>query len=342
MMFRQFGALLGAFIVFAAALPAVGGTSAVVLMYHRFGESHFPSTSITLEQFDSHIAELRSGGYSVLPVPEIVAALREGRDLPDRSVGITIDDAYLSVYTEAWPRLRKAGFPFTLFVATDDVDHADGSRSSGYMAWDQLRDLARAGVAIGSQTATHPHMPTNTEDENRAELDRSNDRFVAELGARPALFAYPYGEASLAVAGVVAEKGFSAAFGQHSGVAGSARELYYLPRFALNENYGDIERFRLIVNTLPLPVSDVTPADPMIRANNPPAIGFTVAGDVGDLSRLTCFVSPDMATIERLGDARIEVRITHHLPKGRTRLNCTMPAADGRWRWYGRQFVVVE
>ena len=85
----------------------------------------------------------------------------------------------------------------------------------------------------------------------------------------------------------------------------------------MNENYGDIDRFRLVVNTLPLPVSDITPVDPLIAGdNNPPAIGFTVAADVGDLARLSCFVSPDKATIERLGDTRVEVRITHQPAQG--------------------------
>ena len=342
MRFRLLGAALAAVLAGMAVSPVPAGATAVVLMYHRFGESHYPSTSITLEQFDAHLAELESGGYNVVPVPDIIAALKAGRELPDRTVGITVDDAYLSVYAHAWPRLKEAKLPFTLFVATDAVDRATSQGAAGYMTWDQVREMAASGVTIGSQTASHLHMPVAGAERNRAELTRSNDRFATELGKRPDIFAYPYGEASLAVEKLVAEAGFVASFGQHSGAVGSQGDLYNLPRFALNENYGDIDRFRLVVNTLPLPVSDITPVDPLITDNNPPAIGFTVAGDVGDLARMSCFVSPDKATIERLGDTRIEVRITHRLPKGRTRLNCTMPARDGRWRWYGRQFVVSE
>src|SRR3546814_19795417 len=78
-------------------------------MYHRFGEHKAAATNITLQQFAAHIAELTSGRYSVLPLPDIVAALREGRPLPDRTVAITIDDAYRSVYREAWPMLKAAG-----------------------------------------------------------------------------------------------------------------------------------------------------------------------------------------------------------------------------------------
>ena len=72
--------------------PAGAADSAVILVYHRFGESEFPSTNIRLAQFEAHIAELASGPYTVMSVPDIVAAIREGRELPDRTVGITIDD----------------------------------------------------------------------------------------------------------------------------------------------------------------------------------------------------------------------------------------------------------
>ena len=119
--------------------------------------------------------------------------------------------------------------------------------------------------------------------------------------------------------------------------------MFDLPRFAMNEDYGDMGRFRLAVNALPLPVTDVTPADPLVGAANPPAMGFTVAGDIKGLDRLSCFMSHEgRARLERLGERRFEVRVAKPFPKGRTRLNCTMPAEDGRWRWFGRQFYIPE
>ena len=334
--------LLAAGAVFIVPALAEAADSAVVLMYHRFGESRYPSTSITLDQFEAHMKELKSGGYHVLPVPEILDALASGRSLPDRAIGITIDDAYLSVFTEAWPRFREAGMPFTLFVATDPVDLATAGKGSGYMTWEQIRELSDAGVAIGSQTASHLHMATSSEAANRADLERSNARFVAELGERPTLFAYPYGEGSLAVAELLREYGFTASFGQHSGAIGSTEDRFFLPRFALNETYGGIDRFTLVANTLPLSVRDVTPADPLIGAANPPAIGFTVENPPKSLDRLSCFISPEKAHIERLGETRIEVRVKAPFPSGRTRLNCTLPGDNGRWHWYGRQFVVPD
>ncbi|MCH7485829.1 MAG: polysaccharide deacetylase family protein [Proteobacteria bacterium] len=318
---------------------AASDTGAVVLMYHRFGESRYPSTNITIEQFEAHIEELKSGPYRVLPVADIIDALKRGGPLPDHAVGITIDDAYASVYREAWPRLRRAGFPFTVFVATDPVDKG----VAGMMTWDQIREMAAAGVAIGHHSVTHPHMAGGEASLNARELEKAAARFGGELGRRPRLFAYPYGEASLAVIGLVREAGFAAAFGQHSGAIGGASDFLYLPRFSLNEKYGDVARFRRVVNTLPLPVGDVAPEDPLIAGNNPPAVGFTVQEGVGGLDRLACFASHEgKVRVERLGGTRIEVRMTKPLPKGRSRLNCTLPTESGRWRWLGRQFYVAE
>lgn len=316
--------------------------SAVVFMYHRFGESAYPSTNIRLDQFDAQIAELKSGRYTVLPLPEIIAALRARKPLPDYTVGISIDDAYESVYTRAWPRLKAAGLPFTLFVATDPIDQ---KKAGEMMSWDQIRELAKAGVTIGAHTASHLHMADSDAAQNRANIERSNARFRAELGKVPTLFAYPYGEMNRAVGVLVADAGYKAAFGQQSGVIDATSNFYYLPRFALNEHYGSIDRFRLAARALPIPVSDVAPPDPMLGpGNNPPAFGFTVARDLAaQAGRIACYSSiAGRARVMRLGQRRIEVRIGRPFPPGRGRINCTMSGPDKRWRWFGMQFYIPK
>lgn len=315
---------------------ATAAESAVVFMYHRFGEAEYPSANIRIDQFEAQLAELAGGGYTVLPLPEILERMRTGTALPDRTVALTIDDAYASVYAEAWPRLKEAGFPFTLFVATDPIDRAN----PGYMTWDQIRELRDGGATIGSQTASHPHLPDLDIDTVKIELDRSAGRLEAELGAPPTLLAYPYGEYGRAIERVVAERGYLAAFGQQSGVVHATSDRYGLPRFALNETYGGIDRFRLTANALPLPVRDRVPADLIVTANNPPPFGFTVSSEIGDPSRIDCYASGQGRTqTEVLGD-RVEVRLAQPFPAGRARVNCTMPGPEGRWRWYGIQFYI--
>jgi peptidoglycan/xylan/chitin deacetylase (PgdA/CDA1 family) len=326
------GVVLG--IIFGFVGQAVAADHAVILMYHRFGEDSFPSTNVRLTQFEEHLEVLSQGDYTVLPLDDIVARLQSGTPLPDRTVGITIDDAYLSVYDEAFPRLQAYGFTATVFVATQPVDR--GLR--GYMSWDQLRELQAAGFGIGSQTRTHPHMHRLSADKNRAELDVSNSRFIVELGMRPDLFAYPYGEYSLSVIDAVKDAGFIAAFGQHSGIAHGYDGFFELPRFAMNEQYGSRDRLELAINGLPLKVDQIVPED-VVLSDNPPVYGFTLSPDMDQERQLRCFNSNygklDVAILGK----RAEIRMPGPLSGPRAKVNCTMPGPEGRWRWFGRQFL---
>ena len=309
--------------------------SAVVVVYHRFNEPAFESSSIRLEQFKAHILELKKGQYNVRPLSEIIDSINSGKRLRDRTIGLSVDDAFRSFYDVAWPLLKAEKMPVTLFVSTDVVDR----QASGYMTWDQIREVQNDGVTVGSQTKSHKHLPLLPIGDVKMEIDRANNRLATELGIKPSLLAYPYGEYSSSVRQVVVDRGFDAAFTQSSGVISSHLDRFALPRFALNERYGGIDRFRLIVNALPMMVTDVLPKDPFL-SKNPPAFGFTVDPFIGSLKRLACFASNQgKLSLERLG-RRVEVRLSSPFPVGRSRINCTMPGSKDRWRWFGVQFTV--
>ncbi len=91
---------------------------------------------------------------------------------------------------------------------------------------------------------------------------------------------------------------------------------------------------------MPLPVEDITPADPLIVVN-PPAFGFSVGAEMRGLHQLACYHSQfGKVDLVRLGERRIEIRFADKFRKWRARLNCTLPGPEGRWRWFGRQFYV--
>ncbi len=306
-----------------------------ILMYHRFGETTHPSTNIKLQQFLDHINELKKKQYNVLSLNKVIKAINNQELIPDKSVAITIDDAYLSVYEKAWPILKRSGFTFTLFVSTDVIDQ----KLKNYMNWNQIRELMDHGITIGSQTKTHPHMHRLTKKNKINEINFSNNRFVNELGFRPNLFAYPYGEYDVETIEVIKSSGFVAAFGQHSGVAHFSSGLFELPRFAMNENYGDLDRLKLAINAQPLEVIDVSPKDPFLK-ENPPNFGFTISNKNIPKKIVRCFASDKIETkTTRIGKNRIEVRLNNPFPRARGRINCTMEALNGRWRWFGKQFL---
>ena len=306
------------------------------IMYHRFGDSRYPSTNIKKEQFIEHINELLKPEYNVIDIEKAILAINNIEPIKDRSVVITIDDAYSSVYEYAWPIFKKFNLPFTLFISTDVIDN----KTPGYMNWEQVRTLRDNGVTIGSQTKSHPHMFKLTSEKIIEELSISNKRFIDEIGSKPKFFAYPYGEYNLEVIEQVKLHGFVAAFGQHSGVAHKSLGMYELPRFAMNEKYGDMDRFLLAANALPMPISDVSPKNPVISIN-PPSYGFTLSDIIEPKNAIRCFANNGLrANTKRLGKNRIEIRLNGPFSKGRGRINCTMAGNDNRWRWLGRQFII--
>ena len=306
------------------------------IMYHRFGDSRYPSTNIKKEQFLEHINELIKPKYNIISIEKALQAINNVEPTKDRSVVITIDDAYSSVYKYAWPIFKKYNLPFTLFVSTDVIDN----KIPGYMNWEQIRILRDHGVTIGSQTKSHPHMFKLSREKIIQELSISNERFIDEIGSAPKYFAYPYGEYNLEVIEQVKQHGFVAAFGQHSGVAHKSLGMYELPRFAMNEKYGDMDRFLLAVNALPMPIFDLSPKNPVIL-KNPPSYGFTLSNKIEPKNAIRCFANNGLKTdTKRLGKNRIEIRLNGPFLKGRGRINCTMAANDNRWRWLGRQFII--
>ncbi len=311
-------------------------SSASILLYHRFGEDKYPSTSLTINQLDEHIKVITKSEYNVMKLENIASALRRGENLPDKTIAITVDDAFLSVYTTAWPKFKAANLPFTLFVSTDTID----KKYPSMMNWQQIKEMQEAGVTIGNHLSTHESMINLRPEVWKKKIIKAQKRLSDELGYEPKLFAYPYGEANNDIKSFLREEGFLAAFGQHSGVASEWLDPFYLPRFSFNEKYGNVERLTLAVNALPIAVKDITPRRIVIE-NNPPFLGFTLINKNLNLSRLQCFTSNQSNTskIEILGGRRVEVRFQEPFKKGRNRVNCTLPSKDKRWHWLGFQLI---
>lgn len=322
-----------------AQVPAGGNeNSAVVLMYHRFGENTYPSTNTTIAQLEDHIRALQVGGHAVISLTDVVLAHKGDITLPPKAVAISVDDAYRSFLTVAWPRFKAAGFPVTLFVATDAVE---GGYSDS-LTWDEIRQLQKEGVTIGAHSHSHAHLPSLSSDDVKQDLDVMSATFERVLASVPQLFAYPYGEAGLPDIEALRQAGFQAAFGQHSGAIGHHSDRHYLPRFALNESYGEADRFRLVINTLPLPVTAVFPPDPVLK-ENPQALTFSLSKPPSNIADLTCYGPRGQLLKSGIENGVVSIMPTSPYPVGRIRVNCTLrshlPETQGRWHWFGWQMI---
>ncbi len=308
-----------------ATSPAYGLT---VIMYHRFGDSRYPSTNTTLEQLALHIDLLAN--KRVVPLDEAVVRLQNGEDTRNMAA-ITVDDAFLSFYHNGFPAFAAAELPVTLFVSTGLVGGGD------YMDKEMLKEVAADGlVVLGNHGVSHRSFTAMSDAEITAELAKSQKYFTEELELEaPTLFSYPYGEAGSREMQILEASNFVAAFGQHSGAIGPSSRMSYLPRFALNERYGSKERVAIALAAEPLGlelVSPLAPAEPFKTV-----VLRVLKSEDGE--GLSCFGGKG----ERLApERRAEtIAITAERPfgPGRSRINCTKKKGEG-WGWFGWQFFV--
>ena len=316
--------------------------TAVVFVYQRVGEDTVPKSNISIEKFKEHIQELRNGGYSILSLSKIIDALKNGDVLPPKSIGITFDGAYRATLSNVLPLLEDAQIPFTVFFASDMADNGNHA----HMSWDQLVKLQKnKRVSLGILPASYEHMTDQTDEKKALIINRAVSRYRDVLGEKPVFFSYPYGEFDNSIKKILDGYEFKAVFGQHSGVVHIHSDFLALPRFTMTNDYGDLDRFVLTANALPLPVKDVLPEDTTFT-RNPPIIGFTVTSEIQNLSGLSCFASNlGRLSLTRMGGNRIEIRPDQPFVDRRTRVNCTIPVEKKvtgeprRWRWFSRLFI---
>ena len=305
-------------------------------MYHKFGVDKYPSTNITIEQFESHLKEFSKTKYNVKSVDFIIDTIINDGKLPKNTIGISVDDADRSFLEVAWPLLKKYQFPVTLFVTTNTI--YPGNKN--YLNWDEIRLLKNEGVIIGAHSNSHDHFTNMTIDEVKEDIEISNRIFLKEIKNIPTLFAYPYGETDEEIMHLLKDYKYKVAFGQHSGVINETSNMYYLPRFSLNEKYGELERVIFAANAKGLGVYDFVPSNPNVF-DNPPYIGFSLLNEE-HAKKINCFVFDKKGKVESdifKFNERIEIRLNRNLEEGRSRLNCTVNEKEG-WRWFGHQFYI--
>ena len=318
--------------IYALAGSAAAENKAVILLYHRFGEDTFPSTSVREEQYRSHIEILKTQKYTVLPVLEILESLRHGRALPARTVGMTIDDGYRSFAEKAWPVFRQAGFPVTLFVSTHRSE----------ISWRALARLQKQGVDIQPHGARHRHLPALSAEQQRAEIEDSIRELQTRLGIVPRLYSYSWGEATRHSVKILSENGISYAFGQHSGVVGAGAPSCFLPRFGMNERWGERQRFREITLMQALPVAQLRPAGPVLPPLRAPELHLRVPKQHPDINCHDGATGTPMRKHQR-SEGMVSFQSPTPWENGqRVRVNCTSRRADGQWQWFGWQYVISE
>ena len=309
----------------------------VSLIYHRFGESKYPSTNVEIDIFKKQIEKINDNNYTFYNPKNIDNFFKKPNT--EKKILITIDDAFSSFYENAWPYLKKNKIPFILFVSTEPVG------KYGYMNWDQIKEIQKEDfVFIGNHSHSHEYLVKYKFEDFKKDIDQSIEIFNNELGYNPIFFSYPFGEYSLEQKNYIKQK-FKYAFGQHSGVIDLTKDKFELPRFPINEKYGDLKRFKFLIDLIPFQYKNLVPEEKYINAeNNPPKMIVNFFNEQKNLNNISCFSNEGNVwkdTEIKLYEKKLVINFKEKFFPRRGRINCSLNDKEG-WRWFGAQFTIDE
>ena len=312
----------------------------ISIMYHRFEENKYPSTNIRVDDFMSHIEIIKDSGFQFISSEEFKNHINLKNK--KKMILLTIDDGFLSFYKNAWPILKREKIPFIIFVNTESIG------SSGYMSWDQIKEISKFDfVHIGNHSHSHGYLVDKSDKEIEKDIRISIKLFEDRLNHKTKFFAYPFGEYKNSYKQIVKDLGFEYGFGQHSGVIDFSKNKFELPRFPINEKYGEIKRFKRLLKNIPFPFKKIYPDEKYLnKKNNPPDVKIIFYEDGPDLKNISCYSNEQdrwrKSKIELPSKNELKIILDGKFTTERGRINCSLRENNGNWRWLGIQFVISD
>ena len=323
-----------------SSLNNINDYGIISLMYHRFEENKYPSTNIKIKDFEEHIKIIEENNIKFINPKNFEEELKNNK--LQKKILLTIDDGFLSFYENAWPILKSKKIPFILFVSTREVG------AFNYMNWDQIKELSKEDfVEIGNHSHTHEYLADENNELIKKDIEKSISIFKKNLNKNSQFFSYPFGEYSNDFKKIIKNLVFKYAFGQHSGVMDETKDFYELPRYPINEKYGEIKRFKSLTKTLPFKYKNIYPQEKyLIKTKNPPKVKIEFYNDIKNLKSVSCYSNEGNKW--RQSDTKFEnsntllININEKFVGERGRINCSLRDPSGLWRWLGIQFVIGE
>lgn len=339
---------------------SLSAQAAVVLQYHHIDTNTPFSTSTDPALFKQHIEYLVNNGFNVVSLPALIEGLNNQEVNHDKSVAITFDDGFISIYTHAYPTLKAHNLPFTIFVNTDPIQ----AKRPTHLSWDHLREMKQHGATIANHTHRHSylinpdrltsvkneinsHQNSNDVSESNwksafiEEIETTQKLLKTELNQDIKLFAYPYGEFDQQTNTLLAEMGYIG-FGQHSGAIRAGMDMQSLPRYPASNQYGKFPLFATKLNTIAFDeTTHFTPNYGVIdeSSENPPSL--YISGSEALLNSINCFGS-SVGALPKVKINNTTLMITPEQPftSRRFRYNCTAKSHEtGHFRWVSIPWV---
>jgi peptidoglycan/xylan/chitin deacetylase (PgdA/CDA1 family) len=313
----------------------------VAFVYHRFGDDRYPSTNISIRDFEAHLNYLKTHDFQVLTLSDAIDYLKSDAPIQKTAV-LTIDDGYKSFFDNGLPLLQQYEFPATLFINTETVGGGD------YMGWEALKEAQKQSIEIGNHTHSHAYFLNMSEEQRYTnfenEILQTQKIIKSHLDFTAQVFAYPYGELDLKMKEIVEKAGFKAAAAQNSGVIYSGTDLMQCPRFPMSEFYADLEKFKGKAETKALRVIRQSASSSVLETNNnKPELELVIEKGNLRIDQLQCFIQGAKCEITQTNlNDQVTLKLSPKSTinnKRRTLYTITVPDSAGNWHWFSHLWV---
>ena len=217
-------------------------STAFILMYHNVDIppkwARIPNLYVTPKMFRFQMWYLKKSGFKVLSLSDMLAAVAAGKRT-DNIVSITFDDGYRDFYLNAYPTLKRYGYPSIVYVVSDRTgmvntwDSENENITKPLMNWDMIREVSQSGVEIGSHTRSHQQLSTLSGDALQEELCGSKKILEDQLNRKVVHFCYPYGDFDDLVKEAVKKAGYCSAVTTRRGHVLQGSDTFMLPRIPI-------------------------------------------------------------------------------------------------------------
>jgi peptidoglycan/xylan/chitin deacetylase (PgdA/CDA1 family) len=213
-----------------------------VLMYHSISYEEGNPCKVPKENFESQMKFLHENGFNTITVDELYQAITTGKEVPKKSVLVTLDDGYKDNYTDGFPIMKKYNIKATIFVITSTVDNSKENLNS-----EEIKELQKNNIDIQSHTVDHKALNKLSYEEQYNELKNSKEYLDKLLNKNTTAIAYPYSQYNEDTMKICKELGYKVAFTTWYGFSNYNQGLYELKRLVIHPDT-TLKEFKDILN----------------------------------------------------------------------------------------------
>lgn len=220
-------------------LPLYLFCDAKVFIYHRFSDSKHQSTNTSTKELKAQFEYFKTNNYEVVPLEKILNKLKNKEDIPSNWVALTIDDTYKSFYQNGLKLFKEYNYSFTLFVYVEATENRYGD----FMTWDELKEVKKYGE-VELHSYSHPSLIKLSNEDIAKDTQKAIDIFEKNMGYKPKIYSYPFGEYDDRVKNEILKFGFDSILNQNNGSVNSKSDIFDINRIALVENVNINEKIK--------------------------------------------------------------------------------------------------